>query len=249
MAPKDIEDKVDKAFTLFSLERLKNRNVFELSSGERQLIAILCMWVMDTDICLLDEPTANLDYNAINELEHALKVLKAQGKTIVINEHRLYYLSEIADEYWQMENGKIKQKLSGKEMASFSVEKLNEMGLRTNSLSSLLYTPLLDNSERTHQIVIENISFKYKKAYSEILQDFSAQGKTGDVIAVIGGNGCGKTTLGKAIAGLIKPQKGKVVFDGKTLTKKRANGKKYIYNARNRISVFYKFCIQRTDIW
>ena len=65
----EIRQRVDKAFGVFHLERLKNRNVYELSSGERQLISILSAWAMDTDIFLLDEPTANLDFAATEQLK------------------------------------------------------------------------------------------------------------------------------------------------------------------------------------
>ena len=50
-----IRRRVDEAFRVFDLEKLKNRNVYELSSGERQLISILSAWAMDTDIFLLVE--------------------------------------------------------------------------------------------------------------------------------------------------------------------------------------------------
>lgn len=84
-----IQQKVDEAFRVFHLERLKDRNVYELSSGERQLISILSAWAMDTDIFLLDEPTANLDITAIQQLKKFLLTLKAQGKTFLLSEHRL----------------------------------------------------------------------------------------------------------------------------------------------------------------
>ena len=71
------------------LERLKDRNVYALSSGERQLISILSAWAMDTDIFLLDEPTANLDFAATQQLKEILLALKTQGKTLLLSEHRL----------------------------------------------------------------------------------------------------------------------------------------------------------------
>ena len=68
--PQDkIRQRVEEAFQIFHLERLKDRNVYELSSGERQLISILSAWAMDTDIFLLDEPTANLDFAATQQLK------------------------------------------------------------------------------------------------------------------------------------------------------------------------------------
>ena len=70
-------------------ERLKDRSVYALSSGERQLISILSAWAMDTDIFFLDEPTANLDFAATQQLKEILLALKTQGKTLLLSEHRL----------------------------------------------------------------------------------------------------------------------------------------------------------------
>ena len=84
--------------------------MFKLSSGERQLIAIMAAWAMNSDIILLDEPTANLDYTAIKKLTELLLLLKKEGKTLIINEHRLYYLHDLADEYWLIKNGYICEK-------------------------------------------------------------------------------------------------------------------------------------------
>ena len=93
----EIVERVDKAFTSSGLERLRDRNVFELSSGERQLVAILAAKAVDTDILLLDEPTANLDLKAIENLEKLLLSLKKEGKTLIISEHRIHYLSSLKD--------------------------------------------------------------------------------------------------------------------------------------------------------
>lgn len=75
-----IRNRVDEAFRTFHLEHLKNRNVYELSSGERQLISILSAWAMDTDIFLLDEPTANLDFAATQQLRIFCLSLKSRER-------------------------------------------------------------------------------------------------------------------------------------------------------------------------
>ena len=121
--PQDkIRQRVEEAFRIFHLERLKDRNVYELSSGERQLISILSAWAMDTDIFLLDEPTANLDFAATQQLKEILLALKKQGKTLLLSEHRLYYLADIADEFWVMADGEIKGKYTAAETKAFSAE-------------------------------------------------------------------------------------------------------------------------------
>lgn len=124
-----IQQRVDEAFRIFHLERLKDRNVYELSSGERQLISILSAWAMDTEIFLLDEPTANLDFAATQQLKSILLALKRQGKTLLLSEHRLYYLAGIADEYWVMENGEIQGKYPAEEARKFSPEQRQVLSL------------------------------------------------------------------------------------------------------------------------
>lgn len=91
----ELRRRVDEAFRVFHLERLKDRNVYALSSGERQLISILSAWAMDTEIFLLDEPTANHDFAATQQLKEILLALKQQGKTLLLSEHRLYYLADM----------------------------------------------------------------------------------------------------------------------------------------------------------
>ena len=135
MSQETIRHRVDEAFRTFHLEQLKDRNVYELSSGERQLISILSAWAMDTDIFLLDEPTANLDFAAIQQLREILLALKRQGKTLLLSEHRLYYLTDIADEYWVMADGEIKGKYTAAEAKALSAEQRQALSLRTLDLA------------------------------------------------------------------------------------------------------------------
>ena len=71
--------------------------IFELSGGEKQKIAFASVYAMNPEIYLLDEPSSNLDMTSIQELREHLLLVKGQGKTILIAEHRLYYLMDIAD--------------------------------------------------------------------------------------------------------------------------------------------------------
>ena len=105
--PQDkIRRRVDEAFRIFHLDRLKDRNVYELSSGERQLISILSAWAMDTDIFLFDEPTANLDFAATQQLKEILLALKRQRISIaraVLKDAPIVILDE-ATSYTDPEN-------------------------------------------------------------------------------------------------------------------------------------------------
>ncbi len=92
------------------IEDLLNRSLFALSGGEKQKVACASVSAMEPDIFVLDEPSSNLDIKSIRELKDVLRKWKAQGKTIVIAEHRLYYLMDIADRILYMQGGQIKRK-------------------------------------------------------------------------------------------------------------------------------------------
>lgn len=210
-----IKRRTEEAFSKFGLEYLKNREVFKLSSGERQLIAIMSAWAMDTDIILLDEPTANLDYLAIEKLKNILLLLKEDGKTLIISEHRLYYLKELADEYWLIKNGSFYEKYDKDDFKIFSKNELNNLCLRVTDLKQIEVQKKCSNVVND-KLEVKNISFGYKKQH--ILNDLSFTAYLGEVTCLIGKNGSGKTTLGKCICGLLKPQKGRVFLKEKELS-------------------------------
>ena len=80
---------------------------FEFCRGEKQKIAFASVYAMNPQIYLLDEPASNLDMRSIQELGEHLRLIKSQGKTILIAEHRLYYLMDLVDRIVYLEPGKI----------------------------------------------------------------------------------------------------------------------------------------------
>lgn len=211
-----IRDRVDKAFRTFHLEHLKNRNVYELSSGERQLISILSAWAMDTDIFLLDEPTANLDFAATQQLKNILLELKKQGKTLLLSEHRLYYLADIADEYWIMANGEIKHKYTAEEAKALSPPHLHTLCLRTLYLEQITVSERPPQPENMPQALsVSNLRYEYGRKNRAILSDVNFSVCEHEIVGLVGANGCGKTTLGKLIAGLYRSSGGEISLFGK----------------------------------
>lgn len=222
--PKDvIIQRVDEAFARFSLERLKDRNVYEMSSGERQFISILSAWAMDTDILLLDEPTANLDYAATMQLQKLLLELKKQGKTLILSEHRLHYLSGIADEFWLMADGQLRQRYTAEQMMELPVEETAALSLRTLDLRNVtLQTKSLPETSDSAPFTFGalNLRFDYRRKGEALLQGISFEMRCGEVVGVVGSNGCGKTTLGKLLTGLLRPSAGSILYNGKKLRPK-----------------------------
>ena len=119
--------------TELNLRDLMNRSLFELSGGEKQKIACGSVAALLPHIILLDEPSSNLDWSAIRDLRKIIKLWKNQGKTIIISEHRLWYLKDIIDRVIYLEQGEIVHEwtqerfaaLSESELASYELRPLN----------------------------------------------------------------------------------------------------------------------------
>ena len=118
---------------------LLDRNLFALSGGEKQKIACASAAAMQPAIFVLDEPSSNLDLRSIANLKAVIGKWKEQGKTVVIAEHRLYYLMEIADRVIYMENGRIIKDFPIAEFLKVDTEALHRKGLR--SQKAMEYTP------------------------------------------------------------------------------------------------------------
>ena len=86
---------------------LLDRSVFSLSGGEKQKIACGSAAAVEPDVFVLDEPSSNLDAYYIADFRKLLKILKSQRKTIIIAEHRLYYLYDLADRIIYLSDGEI----------------------------------------------------------------------------------------------------------------------------------------------
>lgn len=90
-----MERRVAKTAKALHIENLLGRNIFALSGGEKQKIAFASVYAMHPEVYLLDEPSSNLDKTAICELREHLRLIKSQGKTVIVAEHRLYYLMTV----------------------------------------------------------------------------------------------------------------------------------------------------------
>ena len=121
------------------MANLLDRNLFALSGGEKQKIACASAAAMQPAIFVLDEPSSNLDLRSIANLKAVIQKWKEQGKTVVIAEHRLYYLMEIADRVIYMENGRIIKDFPIAEFLKVDTEVLHRKGLR--SQKAMEYTP------------------------------------------------------------------------------------------------------------
>lgn len=220
----EIRQRIQETAALFGMADLLGKNIFELSSGEKQKIACASVSVADLPIIVLDEPSSNLDTTVTQDLKRMIEVWKSQGKTIVIAEHRLYYLVDIVDRVIFLKDGKIAATFSMPEIQKLSVATLSEMGLRPFDLSQypVQYSKVTDNET----ISMSGFSFSYGKGQG-VLNISTLDLPRHSVIALIGHNGAGKSTLARCLCGLEKQCKGIV-----TIAEKR-------YNRKQRLQLCY----------
>ena len=132
-----IKQHLEKTKRDLQLDNLMDRDIFELSGGEKQQIACASCYTADPEVFVLDEPSSNLDKRAIQRLHRMLVKIKAAGKTVVIAEHRLYYMMDLADRFIYMRSGKIERIFTRDEMKALSESDLTALGLRLTDMQSL----------------------------------------------------------------------------------------------------------------
>ena len=147
----EIRRRVDSAAQHFDVSHLLDRSVFHLSGGQKQRIAIAAATVLDPRVVVLDEPTSNLDADAIDDMRRAIERMKADGLTVIVAEHRLAWLTGIADRYVVCERGHITYDMSADEFLSLQPEQIRSWGLRTLDLA-----PYRQTIERKRRITADS---------------------------------------------------------------------------------------------
>ena len=211
MDPEEIKQRVENVVQEFHLEHLLGRSIFNLSGGEKQKIACASVSATGPEIFVLDEPSANLDLKTIADLKEIVSRWKKAGKTVVIVEHRLYYLRDVADRICYVKNGQIAYEWTPAELEAKGAAYASSLGLRCMNLE------MLDSAchpgaegDRDHyfscaqlrqSIAFTNLTFSYHRKHP-ILDIDRLELPCGQITALIGHNGAGKSTLAQVLCGL-----------------------------------------------
>ena len=219
MAEDIVRERVKRVAAQLKLEPLLDRSIFSLSGGEKQKIACGSAAATSPDVYVLDEPSSNLDTYAIADFRQLLFALKSQGKTIIISEHRLYYLSGLFDRVLYLKDGEIEGDYTAEEFCRLSAKQREEMGLRPLELAGL--SGVEGPPQRINEAVwtIKNVSFAYKHE-PETLHITETTFPSGSATAIIGHNGAGKSTFARCLCGLEKHFKGTVQDRSKIYSRK-----------------------------
>jgi energy-coupling factor transport system ATP-binding protein len=225
-----IESRLGTIINLLDLNDYLDRNVTQLSSGEKQRVVLGSILMMKPKLLILDEPLSFLDFpNRIKLLEFLQKIMiEFPTLSVIIAEHRIHDIIPIANNFLEIKNSQIKQtgllsstdrKFAPKSSTSFSYKDLVQYyGFKElNNIHK-------DDSEEI--LSFNNVSFEYvqdigkfKQRIVPVISDLSFKIYPKESIAIIGPNGIGKTTLLYLLAGILQPSKGEIRFHNQDISK------------------------------
>lgn len=227
MEKEEIKKKVADTIEKFRIKKLKKRNIFELSGGQKQKIACASVSVAEPSIYVLDEPSSNLDMKSTRELTACIRMWKDEGKTVIVSEHRLSYLRDVADEIVYMKEGEIIEVFTAAEFSRLSKAELDARGLRPMTDEQFDRTVARRDKNVCREAKLRNFNFAYKNSV-EVLNIEEGALSLGEVVAVIGHNGAGKSTFARCLCGLEKKCKGIIEYGGMARKNKERLKKCYI---------------------
>ncbi|MCL2023987.1 MAG: ATP-binding cassette domain-containing protein [Oscillospiraceae bacterium] len=255
--------RVAEMASFLGIQNWFHRDVDELSGGQKQLLALGSVMVLQPSLLILDEPTSQLDPIAAGEFLAALgKINRELGVSVLLSEHRLEEALPLANRAVVMDDGKILcegtpaqvgQKLkehpmframpvpmriyqglmsedAGDEVCPVTVaegrkwlervaenQKRNVINSRRTASTDL--PPESTRLKIPFAAQLEEVSFRYEREGEDVIRGLSFAARYGELTALLGGNGTGKTTALSLIAGLNRPHRGKVRVDGRPLEK------------------------------
>ncbi|TLS35915.1 ABC transporter ATP-binding protein [Pseudalkalibacillus caeni] len=248
-----IRKRVAEMVQFFGLENLLARKTHELSGGQKQLVNLASVLLLNPKLLLLDEPTSQLDPVAAKEFITMVKRINEEfGVTILMVEHRLEELTAVADRMMLLNGGQIAYDGSPREVFfnvwdrrdeifSAYVPSIPSLSLHLNENPEVKEIPLsvkegrmwlsgingfsaeqqpLPEAVNVRKVLsCDSVCFRYERKGENVLSDLNIDIYSNEIFAIVGGNGSGKSTMLKTMAGLINPQRGTIRFKNQKLKK------------------------------
>lgn len=249
----EIRTRVSEMASFFGIQNWFHKKVTELSGGQKQLLNLASVMVMQPTVLILDEPTSQLDPIAAQEFLKTLeKINRELGTTVILTEHRLEDAFPISDRIVVMDRGTVISDTTPERTGSVLKAMNHEMYLaipapariygavskgdeypltvrdgrcwleafaKNNKLDSTLIPKKCESVEADTVIEAKDVWFRYEKDLPDTVKGLNIEIKKGEIYAIVGGNGTGKTTALSLIAGLNRPYRGKVFVKGEEISK------------------------------
>ncbi|WP_448810262.1 ABC transporter ATP-binding protein [Agromyces bauzanensis] len=211
--PRDeIWARVDEALRAVGLDLPLDHSTAALSGGQRQRLALAGVLAMRPGLILLDEPTANLDPAGVLEVRDAVaRVADESGATLVIIEHRVSVWLPVVDRVVVLAGGELLADGAPAEVLDARAPELRAAGVWLPS-DVPWHAPAPRAGSRNPLLTAEALDVA-RVPGSPVLRGVDARIDGGGILAVTGPNGVGKSTLALALAGLLRPEGGRLVAD------------------------------------
>lgn len=209
----EMNQRIQQTAERFGIIHLLSRNPKTLSGGETQKVVIASSYLLMPELWILDRPLTELDPLSRFKLLQTLKELATQnGTTILITEEPDADIYSISTHLLNITN-------EGVVLSSNAASEHTEL-LDTSAPSTTInFTKTgsrnfsKTDSAINHHVQVNGLSFQYAADQPMILKDLNITIDSGECLWITGPNGCGKTTLAKIIAGILKLQKGEITIN------------------------------------
>ena len=242
-----IRRRVSEMAAYFDMEDWFEKNVDELSGGQKQLLNLAAVMTMQPEVLILDEPTAQLDPIAAEDfLETVSRLNREMGITVILVEHRLEDVIPRCDKLLVMESGRVAHYAAPRQVCDAlrhmpamlsampaAVRLYNALPPAGNcpltvregrrwleeNFNNALRSPERGDYTHAHSCALEisDLWFRYERGTPDVLRGAELKIWEGEIYCLLGGNGSGKSTLLSAAANLVKPYAGSVKVFGKKL--------------------------------
>lgn len=243
--------RVAEMASYFGLQGWFDRRVEELSGGEQQLLNLASVMAMHPQVLVLDEPTSQLDPMAATDFLHTLQRLNQQlGLTVVAVEHRLDQVFPMADRVVVLEEGRVLSNGSPRQVGQalahhplavccpvpmqiynrvegdggcpLTVKEGRQWLERYRDRPQPTPAPPAPSVPRDLALEAREVWFRYDRHGADVLQGLNLQVPRGQLYALMGGNGGGKSTALSLFSGENRPYRGQIRVNGKAI--KRGGG-------------------------
>ncbi|MFW0895723.1 energy-coupling factor transporter ATPase [Gardnerella sp. Marseille-Q9179] len=205
--------RISEALKTVHMEDKRYADPSTMSGGQQQRVALASAIAMNSKLLVLDEPTSMLDSFARKDVDALFDNLHKNGTTIVQITHNFEECKR-ANRILLLENGILKEVSFNGLKTYFSNIKLTNNHLTKISESKNLTDSRCKENESDIAVEISGLTVKYDKTSPAIIDDYSLTVKSGETVAIMGENGCGKSTLAKTMCGLLKANSGNITVHG-----------------------------------